>query len=394
MNSNHAVYCYDFTLGTEFALVEDVKEWLTTNCKKWCFQRELSEECNYEHFQGRFSLKAKLRMINVKEKCPWPEIHLSMTSKGNQSNMFYVSKEESRVDGPWANTDPGQAYVPRHIRKIESLLPFQQTILDMNKAEEDTRTIHCIVNESGNLGKSTFITYCSVKGIATEIPPCNDFNGIMQMVFDLPKVGCYFFDLPKATDKKNLKGLFTGIEHVKDGKAYDPRYHMRQVYFDIPNIFIFTNTYPDLELVSRDRWKIWTINETLQLVPFNSTMPVVNNFNVYEQQRGPFNAFVATANAAIQVNHVPNGAQGIGANLNQYANAFRAANPPQGYTEFQTALNTVNQQPLGQFPHAPVVYSQQPQMTHTQVGVLLNQQQAANNGTLSTFSGTDGSGPH
>jgi len=260
------VYCYDFTLGTEFALVEEVKEWLISLCKKWCFQRECSEETGWEHFQGRLSLKAKLRLFNLKEKCLWPEIHLSPTSKANVSNFYYVSKDETRVDGPWANTDPGQAYIPRHIRKITSMFPWQQTILDMHKAEEDTRWIHCIVTIKGDLGKSTFITYNAVHGVGHWIPPLNTFNDIMEIVQNLSKCGCYFFDLPKALDKRNLKGLFSALECIKDGRAYDPRYHFKQDFFDIPNVFVFTNTYPDLTLLSQDRWKIWDINDKFELV--------------------------------------------------------------------------------------------------------------------------------
>lgn len=264
--TNNAVYVYDFTLGTEFALLEEVKTWITDLCKKWSFQREIGEETAWEHFQGRFSLKAKARLFTLKGKCPWPEIHLSPTSKMNQGNMFYVTKEETRIEGPWADTDPQPAYIPRHIRKITSLFPWQQTVINMIKEEEDTRIIHCILNERGDLGKSTFVTYCGVNGIAHCIPPLNTFLEIMQIIQNLSKIGCYLFDMPKAMDKKCLKGFYSAVETIKDGRAYDPRYHFKQDYFDIPNVFVFTNTHPDLSLLSNDRWRIWSINEALELV--------------------------------------------------------------------------------------------------------------------------------
>lgn len=276
MTTENAIFVFDFTLGAEFCIDHgDLKNWLVSLCKKWCFQKEKGEDTGYIHFQGRLSLKAKNRLQTLKNKCPWKEIHLSPTSKDNQSNMFYVTKEETRIEGPWADTDAGQTYIPRHLRNITKLLPWQESVVTIASKELDTRTVHCIVNETGNLGKSTLVSYLGVKGLATEIPFCNDFKDIMRMVMDQPKVGCYLIDMPKAIGKDKLRQLYAGIEKIKDGYAYDDRYSFRKEYFDIPNVFVFTNIYPDLSLLSADRWVIWTIDDKLELVRYHNNHQTV-----------------------------------------------------------------------------------------------------------------------
>ena len=77
------------------------------------------------------------------------------------------------------------------------------------------------------------------------------------MVMDTPKVPLYIIDIPRAVNKDRLFQLFGAIETLKDGYAYDDRYHFREAYFDCPNIWIFINHKPNLDLLSRDRWELW-----------------------------------------------------------------------------------------------------------------------------------------
>ena len=56
---------------------------------------------------------------------------------------------------------------------------------------------------------------------------------------------------------------------VTIGGAYDKRYTAKKIRFGRPNIFVFTNTLPELSLMSKDRWKIWTINDDNELINYN-----------------------------------------------------------------------------------------------------------------------------
>lgn len=269
------LYCYDFTLGCEFVShIGLLKDWLKQYSKKWVFQKEKALLTGWFHYQGRLSLKEKCRLDTLKNKCPWMQIHLSPTSNENRDNMFYVTKDDTRVDGPWSDKDIIR-YIPRHIRKITTLLPWQSSLMEyMNK--EDDRTIHCIVDDKygprgngGNKGKSTFTTLLGCQGKAHKIPFCNDYKDIMRMVMDRPKIGCYILDMPRGVNKEKLRQLFGAIETVKDGWAYDDRYEFREEYFDIPCIFVFTNKIPDLSLLTEDRWNLLTISNDYKLIPYD-----------------------------------------------------------------------------------------------------------------------------
>jgi hypothetical protein len=59
--------------------------------------------------------------------------------------------------------------------------------------------------------------------------------------------------------------FYSAVETIKDGYAYDDRYSFKEKVFDCPNIWIFCNVLPDLNLLSMDRWKIWDIDDAFNL---------------------------------------------------------------------------------------------------------------------------------
>ena len=105
-------------------------------------------------------------------------------------------KADSRVDGHWKNDDPAPAYIPRQIRMIQELRPWQQEIVDTIDTF-DTRTMVVNYYKQGNIGKSTLPTYCGVHGLALSIPPLDSYNDIMNMVMDRPVASCYSIDMPQ-----------------------------------------------------------------------------------------------------------------------------------------------------------------------------------------------------
>lgn len=268
MSQKSNVCCYDFTVGKKFITKDALIKILSKNCKKYSFQLEKGEETNYLHFQGRFSLKIKKRIKQVIELFNCKEIHFSITSNANRDNMFYVEKEETRVDGPWTDKDK-PIYIPRQIREIEKLRPFQEKIIELSKVW-DTRTINLIYCPKGNKGKSILKGYMFVNKLGRFLPFCNNYQDIMRMVCNLPTSNCYLIDLPKALNKERLGGMWSAIETIKDGYAYDDRYNFTEKYFDCPNIFVFTNKEPDYGDQSLDRWKIWTIDDEYRLVKYTS----------------------------------------------------------------------------------------------------------------------------
>lgn len=269
--SQNACCVWDFTIGSDHVDLTNLKDTLKDIAKKWCFQLELGET-GYEHYQGRFSLKVKNRLSGVK-KIFFKEAHLSITSNENRDNMFYVTKPDTRIAGPWSDKDK-VLYIPRQYRnKLNHLYPFQQTIWDSYNVFED-RIINCIICPNGGMGKSTIASLCDLHDRGIDVPPINDSDKLIASVCNIlmakqtREPGIIFIDIPRATDQTRLGGMFAAIEQIKKGKVYDMRYHYKEWWFDAPQIWVFMNIEPHMNYLSRDRWAFWEINEDYELCSY------------------------------------------------------------------------------------------------------------------------------
>lgn len=255
------IYRFDFTLSYE--ILNDytkVKKLLEEFCKSGTFQLELSPDTEYKHYQGRVSLKKKLTIGQLIKATPisLKGIHWSCTSSNCEGND-YTQKEYSRVDGPWTLFEEAD-YIPRQIREISNLYTWQDQVIEKLKVW-DTRTINMIYCPNGNIGKSTLIGYIRAYKLGRALPPVNDYRDMLRMVCDLPTDRNYFVDMPRALKKDKLGQFYSAIETIKDGYAYDDRYHFKEKNFDCPNIWIFSNILPEFELLSKDRWKVWVVED-------------------------------------------------------------------------------------------------------------------------------------
>lgn len=246
-------YVWDFTLPADAITKDELIDTLRPLCKEWTFQLEMGSKTGYRHFQGRISLKEKQRLTGLKKSFP-AATHLSVTSKDGCKDYDYVSKENTRIEGPWTSWD---APVPRQIQGI-TLRPWQQQVVD-SAMTFDARSIDVIIDTEGCLGKSTLKTFVGVHKHGKAIPFCNDYKDMLRMVYDMPKQRLYIIDMPRSISKDRLNQFWSAIETIKDGYAYDDRYHFKDCYFDAPRIWVFTNTMPEASMLSRDRWNFWEI---------------------------------------------------------------------------------------------------------------------------------------
>lgn len=274
-DDEHACAVFDFRMNYEYATKDELVEQCNKLAKKWCFQLEKGAEKGYMHWQGRISLKNKHRLCELKKMwtdTPLPN-HLRPTSKevAITGNFFYVQKEETRVEGPYDNRSYVEKYIPRQFRGLmDKLYPYQQQIYDCAK-EFDSRIINLVYDKRGNQGKSTIAALCELFGNGLDLPPVNDAEKLVQSLCDiciaknLRNPSPVFIDMPRAMDKSRLHGIYTAIEQIKKGKLYDVRHSYRDWWIDSPQLWVFTNIEPDLELLSRDRWKVWIVDDTKNL---------------------------------------------------------------------------------------------------------------------------------
>lgn len=212
----------------------------------------------------------------------YKDAHVSRTSNACKNDEFYVMKEETRLDGPWtdAMVAKPRGKVPRDIAHLNSvgLRLFQQRILEQVSIYEPD-LVDVIVHPKGMAGKSIIVKKICFDGMGEELPFCNDFRDLMRMAYDvqiaysrahLKDCPAFFIDMPRATNKTKLYQLYAAIENLKRGKAYDDRYSYKRCYFDPPRVFVFTNTKPDMSLLTYERWRLWTIDDMNDLVPYDS----------------------------------------------------------------------------------------------------------------------------
>lgn len=274
------VACYDFRLNAVGLSETTIVESLRRIAKYWVFQEEEGDS-GYLHYQGRFSLIKKRRKPELMKL--WTELGLTMplpnyleptTNVEKKATSFsYVMKEDTRKRGPWSDQED-EVYIPRQYRgKLDTLYPYQKVIFDSAK-EFDGRIINLIYCPHGNKGKSTIASLCELYGKGIDLPPVNDADKLIASACDIcmaKKVrdpSPIFVDLPRAMDKSRLYGIFTAIEVIKKGKLFDLRHHYKQWWIDSPAVWVFMNTRPELNYLSKDRWCVWTINDAYELVPY------------------------------------------------------------------------------------------------------------------------------
>lgn len=267
---------YDFTLKSDDQNLCEIISSLKETCKKFVFQEEMSEG-GYKHYQGRLSLikkKTLSSLIDQFSNLPgfeFPRAHFSPTSKGvaKSNNFNYVMKSDTRIGRTYTDQDEVKVETKQmQIFNAMNLYPYQATLKRI-ASEFDLRTIDLIYDPIGNSGKSLFSEHMEYHGLAEEVPPYRMMDDIFQWVCTRPTAPCYIFDMPRGMKKDKLADFYSGIEVLKNGVAYDKRYSAKKVRFDRPRVFIFTNTLPEFDLMSKDRWKVWSINRNKELVPFD-----------------------------------------------------------------------------------------------------------------------------
>lgn len=256
MDVKNPICCWDITMGIETTnlQVEDVKELFNKKFKKWCFQLEEGSETGFLHYQCRVSTWKKSR-----EKPKIKGVHPNaITPTHHTKDNFYVMKEETRREGPWSNLDDYNKLT----KQLKNFETSKWMRIIMRKAKRFClRSIDIIYDEIGNNGKSLFTEHMEYNNLAEEIPPFRNMEDIFQWVYGRPKKSAYMVDMPRGMKKDKMAEFYSGIEVIKNGVSYDKRHFPKKERFDRPRIFVFTNTLPELELLSLDRWKIWIIRD-------------------------------------------------------------------------------------------------------------------------------------
>lgn len=140
--------------------------------------------------------------------------------------------------------------------RFGKLRPNQQKVLELLDRTSD-RQICCWVDSTGNVGKSFLCRWLTERRRAYYVPPTVDnAKQIIQWVCAGYKGQPYIvIDIPRSA--KWNQSLYTGIEAIKDGLIYDTRYTAKLRDIWGCKILVLTNSMPNLDALSKDRWVIY-----------------------------------------------------------------------------------------------------------------------------------------
>lgn len=251
---------YDVTMAYEKCdNIKDLRPILDKIFKKWACQVEEGSETGYKHWQIRGSLFVKKRLHEAIRTHHELEGHWSVTS-GACTTFNYVMKNDTRVEGPYSDKDPPEKVPTRQLVEFmtKEMYGWQKWLIDSAQEVED-RKIKVVLDHNGNTGKSIMCEYLEFHDLGVELPPMSSAEDLLQAVFGIGEHKCYLIDMPRGMKKDRLASFYAGLESLKNGTVYDKRYAFKKLRMSRPQVFVFSNTMPDLSLLSIDRWSIFQV---------------------------------------------------------------------------------------------------------------------------------------
>lgn len=247
---------------------KDLWHALNKRCKKFDFQKEKGEKAENEHWQCRVTLQKKQTAFAMNTEII-PEIGglWRLTSNDNTENNRYVVKWETRIEGPWSH-DTLVARDPRLTRDVKGYiergpLPWHKKALEYAE-EYDERHILLVLDNDGDNAKNVFQRWLEYKGKSHRVPSwCDTAKQLIEYVSGLEERGCLTINVPRAMKQEGraLYKLMTAIEAIKDAEILETRYKANPREWDRPQIIVFMNDLPDLNMVTKKRWIIMELGE-------------------------------------------------------------------------------------------------------------------------------------
>lgn len=196
------------------------------------------------HLQGYIHSKTKLRWteLDLDKKIHWEKCKGTM-----QQNIHYCKKENNFV----TNFDNVKKQ-PKCLSE-DQLRPWQKDIIEIIKKEPDDRKIYWYWEPNGNMGKTTFAKYLSLKFDA--IPIEGKKNDILYCAAEFES-NLYIFDFERSMEDYIS---YAAMEKIKNGYYMSSKYESKPIIRDPPHMICFANFEPNTEMLSKDRWVITKI---------------------------------------------------------------------------------------------------------------------------------------
>jgi len=252
-SSPNPIYKYDFVINnyTDKEVCQ-VKETITKLCKKGGFGYEIGDS-GTPHLQGYMSLVRKQRITGLTKEPGFARASFRAV-RNEQALIEYIQKDGTF----WTHG------FPRPIKIIQTLHPWQKDAEALLTATEtNDRTVYWWYDKNGNIGKSAFAKYMVVKHKALYC--CSGkYADLINLVFnvDMDTCRCIIFDIPR-NQGNNVS--YSAIESIKNGLICNTKFETGTKVFNSPHIMILSNTAPEENKLSEDRWSIKNLGKDEEL---------------------------------------------------------------------------------------------------------------------------------
>jgi len=218
------------------------------NGSKFIIGKEIGEN-GTPHLQGWVEFDTKLRPLETKELCK--RIHWEKQYSSNEDCINYCAKDGDYI------VNRCVVKKPLKLIKDSQLYNWQKEIIEIIKKEPDDRHIYWFWEPIGKIGKTQFSKYLSYWYNAIPILGKKTDCLFVASEYDAP---IYIFNYPR--DMENSVN-YNVLETLKDGYYMVGKYEGKPVIRNPPHIIIFANWPPNMEKLSKDRWKVTEIKKEI-----------------------------------------------------------------------------------------------------------------------------------
>lgn len=232
---------------------KDLVSFFSSNSSnKWIIGKERGEKKDTPHLQMYVNFKDKIRFTALKKIND--RLHIEASKGDELSNVKYCSKE--------GDYESQGLKIPKPLKPLPIMNRWwQQTLIAVVEEEPSDRLVYWYYSKKGCTGKTTFARYLHRKyGALLLCGKASDMkNGIIEYLKtngDTPEIIIY--DLPRGFSKEYVS--YNGLEEIKNMFFYSGKYEGGMIDGNPPHFIIFSNEQPDVDKMSKDRWRIVDID--------------------------------------------------------------------------------------------------------------------------------------
>lgn len=149
----------------------------------------------------------------------------------------------------------------------QSMRKWQSVLYNIINSKSDRRKVYWIVDPIGGQGKTDFCTYVDTikkKDECLTIASSGSLRDIADVIRNWMDRGAYpkiiLIDLPRTFNDDKHNSIYTIIESIKNGRITCTKYKGDTIQFYPPHVMVFSNWFPDISFLSKDRWEILKLN--------------------------------------------------------------------------------------------------------------------------------------